>query len=79
MASLVDQIVVVDIESTCWKKKPPQKQTSEIIEAAMALAELGRLADTGDFTTAGRLVQHRRSADPNTYLGMGKLRELRLL
>jgi len=37
MASLVDQIVVVDIESTCWKKKPPQKQTSEIIEVGVVL------------------------------------------
>lgn len=37
MASLVDQIVVVDIESTCWKDKPPQNETSDIIQVGVVL------------------------------------------
>jgi GTP-binding protein HflX len=44
--------------------------------APEALAELSLLADTGNFDTAGCVVQHRRSPDPNTYLGRGKLEEL---
>ena len=45
----------------------------------VALAELERLADTFGFATTGRLVQHRRSADPNNYMGSGKLQELKEL
>ena len=44
-----------------------------------ALAELERLADTLGLATTGRLVQHRRSADPNNYMGSGKLQELKEL
>jgi inhibitor of KinA sporulation pathway (predicted exonuclease) len=32
VAKKLDQIIVVDIESTCWEKKPPEGQESEIIE-----------------------------------------------
>jgi GTP-binding protein HflX len=44
--------------------------------APEALHELGLLADTGTFEILGYLVQHRRSPDPHTYLGSGKLLEL---
>ncbi|MCR9247617.1 MAG: GTPase HflX [bacterium] len=44
--------------------------------AAEALHELQQLADTAEFVTAGCMVQHRRTADPNSYLGSGKLEEL---
>jgi len=43
---------------------------------AEVLAELAQLADTGEFQVVGCLAQHRRSPDPNTYLGRGKLDEL---
>ena len=43
---------------------------------AEVLAELAQLADTGEFQVVGGLAQHRRSPDPNTYLGRGKLDEL---
>ncbi len=32
MAKKLDQIIVVDIESTCWKDAPPAGEESEIIE-----------------------------------------------
>ncbi|MEM7202764.1 MAG: GTPase HflX [Planctomycetota bacterium] len=44
--------------------------------APEVLAELGLLADTGGFEIAGCVAQHRRSPDPNTYFGRGKLDEL---
>jgi GTP-binding protein HflX len=44
--------------------------------AAEALAELQQLAETAEFVPAGCIVQHRRVADPHSYLGSGKLEEL---
>lgn len=44
--------------------------------AAEALHELQLLAETADFVSAGCMVQHRRHADPHSYLGSGKLEEL---
>ena len=32
MAKKLDQIIVIDVESTCWQGKPPAGQKSEIIE-----------------------------------------------
>ena len=43
--------------------------------AAEALAELQQLAETAEFVPAGCIVQHRRVADPHSYLGSGKLEE----
>ena len=44
--------------------------------AAEALHELQLLAETAEFVVAGCMVQHRRHADPHSYLGSGKLEEL---
>lgn len=44
--------------------------------AAEALHELQLLAETADFVPAGCMIQHRRHADPHSYLGSGKLEEL---
>ena len=44
--------------------------------AVEILAELALLADTGGFETAGCVAQHRRSPDPHTYMGAGKLDEI---
>ena len=46
-------------------------------DACVYLAELSQLADTCGFDISGQITQHRRSADPNNYMGMGKLEELR--
>ena len=35
MAKSVDTILVVDIEATCWKGKPPHGQENEIIEVGV--------------------------------------------
>lgn len=45
MARKLDQIVVVDVESTCWDGPPPEGQESEIIEigvCTVGVASLGR-------------------------------------
>ncbi len=44
--------------------------------APEVLGELRRLAETGNFKIAGCVAQHRRSPDPNTYFGTGKLEEI---
>ncbi len=44
--------------------------------AAESLDELQLLAETGEFSVSGCLVQHRKQPDPNSYLGSGKVTEL---
>lgn len=33
MSKHLDQILVIDIEATCWERNPPQGQSGEIIPA----------------------------------------------
>ena len=40
MAKLLDKIVVVDVEATCWKERPPANEESEIIEIGACLFDL---------------------------------------
>lgn len=40
MAKLLDKIIVVDLEATCWQGDPPPGQTSEIIEIGMCLLDV---------------------------------------
>lgn len=40
MARQLDQILVVDIESTCWEGKQPPEQESEIIEIGICLLDV---------------------------------------
>jgi GTP-binding protein HflX len=49
---------------------PPSREASE-------LAELHELARTAGVETVGELVQHRGRPDPRTYVGKGKLTELK--
>lgn len=35
MAKRLDQILVIDVESTCWEGEPPAGETSEIIEIGL--------------------------------------------
>lgn len=40
------KIIVIDLESTCWKGKPPSRQVSEIIEIGICVLD----SDTGKIT-----------------------------
>ena len=46
-------------------------------DADEELAELGELARTAGVAPVGRMVQHRVRADPRSYVGKGKLEELK--
>lgn len=43
MAKLLDQILVIDIESTCWQGPSPPGQQSEIIEIGICPVDVARL------------------------------------
>jgi len=43
MAKLLDQILVIDLESTCWDGPPPEGQASEIIEVGVCPVEVASL------------------------------------
>lgn len=43
MARRLDQVLVIDVESTCWQGPPPAGQMSEIIEIGLAPVDLGSL------------------------------------
>jgi inhibitor of KinA sporulation pathway (predicted exonuclease) len=41
MAKKLDQILIIDVESTCWGGSPPPGQESEIIEIGVCLLDVG--------------------------------------
>lgn len=43
MARLLDKIIVIDLESTCWEGPPPEGQVSEIIEIGIATVDIASL------------------------------------
>ena len=43
MAKLLDRILVIDLESTCWEGPPPAGQVSEIIEIGVATVDVATL------------------------------------
>ena len=47
MARLLDQILILDIESTCWEKQPPPHEQSEIIEIGLCMLDLHTLERSG--------------------------------
>jgi inhibitor of KinA sporulation pathway (predicted exonuclease) len=47
MAKLLDQVLVIDIESTCWQGPAPQGMVSEIIEVGLCLVDLRTLERSG--------------------------------
>lgn len=59
MSKLLDQILVVDLESTCWEGSPPAGMTSEIIEIGLCVVDVARLerieVDLVNFTASGGL------------------------
>ncbi len=40
MARLLDQIIVIDVECTCWPGSPPPGQESEIIEVGVCMLDV---------------------------------------
>ena len=57
MAKRLDQIVVVDVEATCWEGEPPAGQASEIIEIGLCLVDVAsceRVARWGTFVRPER-------------------------
>lgn len=48
-------------------------------ESRESLEELSQLADTAGAKTVGMVLQNREAAHPGTYIGSGKLEEVRLL
>jgi len=47
MARKLDQILVVDVESTCWEGDPPDGQESEIIEIGLCTLDVATLQRLG--------------------------------
>lgn len=43
MAKRLDQVLVIDVESTCWDGPPPMGQVSEIIEVGLCVVDLAAL------------------------------------
>jgi inhibitor of KinA sporulation pathway (predicted exonuclease) len=43
MAKRLDQVLVIDVESTCWAGAPPDGQISEIIEIGLCTIDADRL------------------------------------
>jgi len=43
MARKLDEILVVDVESTCWDGPPPEGEESEIIEIGLSVVDVGSL------------------------------------
>ena len=43
MAKRLDQILVIDVESTCWEGSPPAGQESEIIEIGLCILDVASL------------------------------------
>lgn len=43
MASNLDRVLVVDVESTCWEGNPPAGEVSEIIEVGLCVVDLASL------------------------------------
>lgn len=52
---------------------------SEQDDTEESLEELEQLADTAGAQTVGRIIQNRESAHPGTYIGKGKIDEVRLM
>ena len=41
MAKKLDQVIIIDVESTCWDGSPPPGQENEIIEIGVCLLDVG--------------------------------------
>ncbi len=41
MAAKLDQVIVIDVEATCWEGVPPEDQNNEIIEIGVCTLDVG--------------------------------------
>lgn len=57
MARILDVILVVDLESTCWEGAPPPGQSSEIIEIGLCPVDLNTLTRTEKHSILVKPVQ----------------------
>ncbi len=62
MARKLDQILVIDVEATCWEGNPPRGQTSEIIEIGLCVLDVPTLTRAEQRTILVRPVGSRVSA-----------------
>jgi len=58
VAKRLDQIVVIDVEATCWEGEPPPGQQSEIIEIGVCLVDVASCERVG---RGGTFVRPERS------------------
>lgn len=65
METLVEKVILVGV--CCQDEKSAQE----------SLDELKELADTAGAVTVGRIVQNREQIHPGTYIGKGKIQELK--
>lgn len=54
-------------------------QTSEDEDVAVSLDELEELAETAGAVTVAKVIQNREAVHPGTYIGKGKIEEVRHL
>lgn len=62
MARKLDQILVIDVEATCWESNPPPGQTSEIIEIGLCVLDVPTLTRAEQRTILMRPVYSTVSA-----------------
>ena len=83
MAKKLDQILVVDVESTCWDGPPPEGEESEIIEIGLCVvdvAKLGRLNKHSIFvrperSTISSFCTELTTLTPDMFASAGSLRD----
>lgn len=59
MARKLDQILVIDVESTCWDGPTPDGQSSEIIEIGVCTVDVHSLERLDRCTTRKTLLPAR--------------------
>lgn len=63
--------------AVCVGVQRPLTHAISSTEGEWVLDELAELLHTAGVATIGELIQRRRQPDPDTYLGLGKMRELK--
>ncbi len=81
MAKRLDQVLVIDVESTCWEGGPPAGETSEIIEIGLCpvdVASAQRLEKRSilvrpERSDIGRFCSQLTGLVPEMFIGAGTL------
>ena len=73
MARKLDQILVIDVEATCWEGNPPPGQTSEIIEIGLCVLDVPTLtARPAHYPRAARRLDGKRLLHAIDYADPGR-------